>query len=546
MAKQRALHKEPDFQPNFQYEQAMTSNQDMSDIRKTLIMAATLQKQGRLDEAERLHRQILIHQPTQPLSLQFLAARANQAGNLDEAASLMHRYLAIRPNDTLALEALAHIYEQADRYDEAVLCLGRALKMNNRDPRTLLLLGAALQKAGETMPAAAAASLLHASAPDLLELDKRPDATPLYKDASIRLRNAMAQHHKTVLDAAVTATRARFEACDLTRIEHTYWRPSSAQMAHDDRRPDLYYIPGIPQRPWLETTNPQVAHWVTALQAKTDMLREEVQTVLNIQKDTRPYIADHMKGREDWDDLAGQTDWSALHFYNNGKRNDAAIARFPCLAATLETLPLMRLDDRPVEAFLSVLHPGTRIPAHFGVANHRLTVHLPLIVPDKCGLSVNGIARQTVAGSVMIFDDSFSHHAWNDSDSIRVVLIFEIWVPELTTAERAAITHLLEEHAAFEAGRTALLSMPLTAPEQIISEARKQVRHNPADPLAWLDLAYGLMRCNRLEEAAEIIRQGEKHVPQIRQLHHDHRSAPHLRALSRTADAICRSITDHP
>jgi aspartate beta-hydroxylase len=35
-----------------------------------------------------------------------------------------------------------------------------------------------------------------------------------------------------------------------------------------------------------------------------------------------------------------------------------------------------------------------------------------------------------------VFDDTIEHEAWNDSDQIRIVLIFDIWNPLLTAAER--------------------------------------------------------------------------------------------------------------
>ena len=44
----------------------------------------------------------------------------------------------------------------------------------------------------------------------------------------------------------------------------------------------------------------------------------------------------------------------------------------------------------------------TRIPPHFGNANHRLTVHLPLIVPSGCGVEVGGEARETRFGRLMM------------------------------------------------------------------------------------------------------------------------------------------------
>jgi aspartyl/asparaginyl beta-hydroxylase (cupin superfamily) len=45
-----------------------------------------------------------------------------------------------------------------------------------------------------------------------------------------------------------------------------------------------------------------------------------------------------------------------------------------------------------------------------------------------------------VPGKAWVFDDTLEHEAWNDSDKLRVVLIFDIWHPMLTAAERAMVT----------------------------------------------------------------------------------------------------------
>ena len=47
-------------------------------------------------------------------------------------------------------------------------------------------------------------------------------------------------------------------------------------------------------------------------------------------------------------------------------------------------------------------------------------------------------------GRVWAFDDSISHEAWNESDADRVVLIFDIWHPDLDKQERRDIKSLLE------------------------------------------------------------------------------------------------------
>ena len=66
----------------------------------------------------------------------------------------------------------------------------------------------------------------------------------------------------------------------------------------------------------------------------------------------------------------------------------------------------------------------------------RLVVHLPLIVPPGCGFRVGGQTREWEPGKAFVFDDSINHEAWNDSDLPRAVLIFDVWSPYLTDAER--------------------------------------------------------------------------------------------------------------
>jgi aspartate beta-hydroxylase len=71
-------------------------------------------------------------------------------------------------------------------------------------------------------------------------------------------------------------------------------------------------------------------------------------------------------------------------------------------------------------------------------------VHLPLIVPDKCGFRVGGEIREWRVGEAFVFDDTIEHEAWNESDAIRAVLIVDVWNPYLTDDERTMVRHLFE------------------------------------------------------------------------------------------------------
>jgi aspartyl/asparaginyl beta-hydroxylase (cupin superfamily) len=79
-----------------------------------------------------------------------------------------------------------------------------------------------------------------------------------------------------------------------------------------------------------------------------------------------------------------------------------------------------------------------------GVNNARLVCHLPLIVPDGCWFRVGAETRFWRSGEAFLFDDTIEHEAMNPSDELRVVLIFDVWRPELEPIERQAIAAAIE------------------------------------------------------------------------------------------------------
>lgn len=277
---------------------------------------------------------------------------------------------------------------------------------------------------------------------------------------------------------------------------------------------------------------------MATLEARTAGLIAEVERVLDIEADGRPYIAEHLGASSVWKDLAGGTDWSAVHLYNGGRPNDAAIARFPAVMDAIRDLPLCRIGGHPVEAFLSILKPKTRIPAHYGVSNHRLTVHLPLIVPDGCGLRAGDDSRTVRSGETLIFDDSQDHEAWNDSDQPRTTLIFEIWAPELTEADRVALGTLLELHAAFEAGRDSLVACASADPAPALQDAVRRLRAERTDVRAWLMGCEALRRLGRHDEAAAVFSLADEVTPAIRTAATRQHAAPDRRFMAREGQAL--------
>jgi aspartyl/asparaginyl beta-hydroxylase (cupin superfamily) len=108
----------------------------------------------------------------------------------------------------------------------------------------------------------------------------------------------------------------------------------------------------------------------------------------------------------------------------------------------LAQLPLCDIPHYAPGAFFSVLTPHTRLPPHSGTTNTRSIVHLPLLIPEGCGFRVGANVRTWKKGSAWVFDDSIEHEAWNDSDETRIILIFDIWNPLLSAAERDLVRAL--------------------------------------------------------------------------------------------------------
>jgi aspartyl/asparaginyl beta-hydroxylase (cupin superfamily) len=76
--------------------------------------------------------------------------------------------------------------------------------------------------------------------------------------------------------------------------------------------------------------------------------------------------------------------------------------------------------------------------------NTRLICHLPLVVPPGCSFRVGNDKRPVAEGKAWVFDDTIEHEAWNASNATRVILLFEIWRPELTQEERDLVSTIFE------------------------------------------------------------------------------------------------------
>ena len=143
--------------------------------------------------------------------------------------------------------------------------------------------------------------------------------------------------------------------------------------------------------------------------------------------------------------MLGNKDWSVLPLCENGWLDPKVTDQCPRTWEAVMQAPLPRVSGWGPTVLFSLLKAGARIAPHTGMFNTRLICHLPLIVPQGCRFRVGNEVREWEEGKLMIFDDTIEHEAWNDSGEDRVVLIFDIWRPELSERERTELTALFSD-----------------------------------------------------------------------------------------------------
>lgn len=206
------------------------------------------------------------------------------------------------------------------------------------------------------------------------------------------------------------------------------------------QQPSMFYFPGLAQHPFFERAD---FGWVEAVEAATDAIRAELLALAGDAADRfGPYVTASPDRPPPNNPLLDKPDWGAAWLWKDGVVADGMDVLCPATLAALELAPRPVIPGRAPIALFSRLTPGTHIQPHHGLLNTRLICHLPLIVPDGCGLRVGAETRSWREGEMLIFDDSFEHEAWNRGASDRTILLFEIWRPDIDADERAQLTRI--------------------------------------------------------------------------------------------------------
>lgn len=343
--------------------------------------------------------------------------------------------------DAGAFALLASACQRLDDDEAAHAAANRALAMEPRQLRALLVKADILAAKGELRDAnvlyggaEAAAELMPSIAPDLVQGVSRARA---FRQ---RLQSEMEDYIRAELASVgyrETSSERRFTyALDVLTGRKTLYQ----------QQPRFFYYPGLPTVGFYPRED---FPWLDAVEAATDVIAEELAAVLNEDIGFVPYVQSQPNSVPHAESsLRDSLNWSSCFLWKDGVPTPHA-DQCSRTMEVLDSAPLCEVPGRSPLIMFSQLKPGARITPHTGVVNTRLLCHVPLVVPSGCRFRVGGEEREWEKGKAWVFNDTVEHEAHNSSDRTRVILIFDIWRPELNEDERVLISTLLQAMDAF-------------------------------------------------------------------------------------------------
>ena len=162
--------------------------------------------------------------------------------------------------------------------------------------------------------------------------------------------------------------------------------------------------------------------WANEVEAEWEKIRKELDEVMKEREDL-PNFHDII---EQVNTITKDNNWKTYFLVGHGLNCEENAKRCPETTRILKKIPDLK------NAFFSILSPNKHIPAHKGPYNGVLRYHLGLIIPEpkeQCRIRIDEEIKIWEEGKSLIFDDTFNHEVWNDTDGYRVVLFVDFIRP---------------------------------------------------------------------------------------------------------------------
>jgi aspartate beta-hydroxylase len=402
-----------------------------SDLRGLSQSAGAAMSAGRWQEAERLWQQVRQIDPDNVQALFSLGVHAFQRGDREGALELLHAAHQRAPKDPMIPLSIARVHRDAGRGKEQWNAIIATLSIDPYFLPGLLEKGEFLESEGQ--PRVAATVFRNA----LKVAPEEPHWPPALRRRLEHAREAVRRDSEELVDFLrheVAAERSGVEAAQDGR-----WDEAISILAGKTRPfPSICNQLHVPRLPAVTFYDEALFPWLQDLESRTGVIKAELQDMLARRgEEFVPYI---QYGPDDpvnqWDKLNHSRNWSGFHLYAHGRPVEEHLAECPRTAEALALVDAVDIPGLCPNAMFSALAPGAHIPPHTGETNARLVAHLPLVVPEDCRFRVGYDWKPWREGKCWVFDDTIEHEARNDSGQTRVILMFDVWNPLLSLAER--------------------------------------------------------------------------------------------------------------
>ncbi|MEO7066722.1 MAG: aspartyl/asparaginyl beta-hydroxylase domain-containing protein [Rhodanobacter sp.] len=402
----------------------------------------------RMEDAEVAYREALDHSPDNPEALNFIAMCELGRGEFDAACAHLEHAIHIdsqeasfRKNLGIAQLALGRAQEAIDTFDEVIA-------MDPKEFSARLHRAAALERLGNSYDATTAYYRAIAIA-QAAYLWRNRQTTP----ASLQplLQHAIGyikQNQKRIFMEWMQPAREQYGAASVARIEaglSIYLKEGATQYVDERQHCSFFYVPGLAASPFLDATK---VPGMDDLARQGATFMAELRLAEAAGRDLEPYFATHdLAILREQGVLDGGEDarLEALYFYRDGDLEPLGRQGCPQTFAAVKSLPHpVEIERLGPNVYFVVLGPDTHVLPSQGLSNARIHVEIPLWVSEPTVRQVADTETAWQVGEPVAYDASFVHELWNHGDESAAALVLDAWHPDLSAAERMALTALFE------------------------------------------------------------------------------------------------------
>ncbi|MET3138816.1 aspartate beta-hydroxylase [Undibacterium sp. GrIS 1.2] len=421
-----------------------TTRAILKEIEVLTALAKNAIQAGNEQEALKFWSAILQMSPNHVLTLSELGKHALKRGEFKSALIAFQRIVSIDSSNLQSWISLAITYRQLKDEAAEERSIQQALIIDPSDLLALIMRADLLDRQGLHHQAVVAHVAVAKVAPPMEKL--HPSLHPSVLHAT-KYKEDYDKKYAQFLDDYLAPFYKEFSDEKLHRFRDSIDILVGRKKRFDSQSVGFHYSSLAP----IEFFEREEFPWLVKIEQETDQIRDEFLQILQAEKGFTPYL-EYPQGLplNQFAELNNSPNWSAFHLYKNGLLIEENTMKCPRTMELLSNVPQPIQLDKTPSAMFSLLKPFTKIPPHTGISNVRLVTHIPLIIPNDCGFRVGNQVRSWEPGKALIFDDTIEHEAWNNSNKLRVVLIFDIWHPHLSIAERALITAMSHGIKAFK------------------------------------------------------------------------------------------------